>query len=341
MGRSNVAVVQWTDQRSPRLLAYLFSEVSAIYGVLRLLRRLDFSVCLVYQAYLPLTILVLRILRKRVLLCVGGSSYAAAFYDGPMYVPRFKVHVRRFFEVVCWMTCDNLIVPSRSMIESMRLQPYGHKVLVLPNYPANLSSDFRKTKRYVDREMVIGYVGDLRNCKGVGNFVDAIPLVIQRLDNARFWVIGDGPMRTAIADKIETCGVRERVRMFGRVPHSQLPAYYNELRLLVVPSFTEGLPSVVLEGMACSTPVLATRVGGIPDIIRDGETGFLLDNNNPTRIAQRIVELMGSDVSWLEKIGEESARIVLQSLGSEGVETAWRRAMLEIARSTRLGSGQE
>jgi len=65
------------------------------------------------------------------------------------------------------------------------------------------------------------------------------------------------------------------------------------MKLLVLPSYTEGLPKAVLEAMACGTPVLATTVGAIPDIIKDGETGFLLKNNSPDHIADRIIEILG------------------------------------------------
>jgi len=64
-----------------------------------------------------------------------------------------------------------------------------------------------------------------------------------------------------------------------------------------LPSFTEGLPTILIEAMACGTPVLATRVGNIPDVIRDGKNGFLLDNNSPQCIAERTIEALNGLVT--------------------------------------------
>ena len=76
-------------------------------------------------------------------------------------------------------------------------------------------------------------------------------------------------------------------------PHQELPDYLTRLKLLVLPSYTEGLPNNVLEAMACGTPVLATSVGAIPDVVpRDKETGFLVRDNSPPCLAKNIVEAL-------------------------------------------------
>ena len=88
-------------------------------------------------------------------------------------------------------------------------------------------------------------------------------------------------------------GIGKVTRMVGWVSHNDLPDLLNELRLLVLPSFTEGLPNILLEAMACGTPVLSTGVGSVPDVITEGETGFLMDSNSPETIAQSVVRVLG------------------------------------------------
>ena len=75
--------------------------------------------------------------------------------------------------------------------------------------------------------------------------------------------------------------VNKNVTLVGWISHDELPSYLNMLKLLVVPSYTEGLPNIVIEAMSCGTPVLATPVGGVPDLIEDGITGFILEDNFP------------------------------------------------------------
>ena len=77
--------------------------------------------------------------------------------------------------------------------------------------------------------------------------------------------------------------------MLRWIPHDKLPDYMNELKLVVLPAYAEGLPNIMLEAMACGTPVLATPVGAIPDVIKDGETGFIMEDNSPECIAENVV----------------------------------------------------
>ncbi len=102
-------------------------------------------------------------------------------------------------------------------------------------------------------------------------------------------MIGDGELRDEIEHFLSENNIQSQVDLLGWVENRQLPNFLNDVRLVVVPSDYEGLPSGVLEAMACGTPVLATPVGGIPDLIRDEETGFFMENNTPQCIAQNAI----------------------------------------------------
>jgi len=119
---------------------------------------------------------------------------------------------------------------------------------------------------------------------------------------------GNGPLSKVIDEKIKKYS--ENVTLVGWIPHEKLPEYLNELKLLVLPSYTEGLPTIVLEAMACGTPVLATPVGGIPDVIKEGKTGFILENNSPECIAKNVIKIL--DFKHLHYVAERECNLILK-----------------------------
>lgn len=86
--------------------------------------------------------------------------------------------------------------------------------------------------------------------------------------------------------------LNDKAKFLGWIPDDELPSYLNELKLLVLPSYTVGLPNVMLEAMACATRVLATSVGAIPDAIKNDETRFIMRDNSPECIARSVVKAL-------------------------------------------------
>ena len=108
------------------------------------------------------------------------------------------------------------------------------------------------------RNNLVGYVGRLSPEKGIWNLVKSVPLVLQKNGDVRFIITGDGPLYESIQEYLVSESLENRVYLAGKAPYQQIPDRMNELRTLVLPSYSEGLPATVLEAMACGTPVLAT-----------------------------------------------------------------------------------
>jgi len=102
----------------------------------------------------------------------------------------------------------------------------------------------------------------------------------------------------------------------------------NELKLVVLPSFTEGLPNIMLEAMACGTPVLATSVGAISDVIKDGETGFIMENNSPEHIARNVIRIL--EQPDLDKIVENARALVEQEFTYKAVVKRYKKILSEL-----------
>ncbi len=118
------------------------------------------------------------------------------------------------------------------------------------------------------------------------------------------------------------------MKIEGWVPHNELPFYFNKLKLMVIPSFTEGLPNVMLEAMACGTPVLATSVGVIPNLIINEETGFIMENNSPQCVAENIIRALEN--SNLGKIAVNAEKMIERDFTLESSVKQWKRTLEEI-----------
>jgi len=148
---------------------------------------------------------------------------------------------------------------------------------------------FAKRTEIRARNSEVGFVGRLEDSKGVLELLRAISVLTREGRELSFVIAGSGRLENDIRQFAST---HHNVRFEGLVPDEKIPIILNECKLLVLPSFTEGLPNVLLEAMACGTPVLATSVGAIPDLITDGENGFILPNNSPDTIAENIVRAL-------------------------------------------------
>jgi len=119
-----------------------------------------------------------------------------------------------------------------------------------------------------------------------------------------------------------------KVKVVGGIPHHQIASYLNELKLLVVPSYSEGLPRVVQEAMACGTPVLATPVGAVPDLIKDGETGFIMEDNSPECIVRNVIRAL--EHPGLDEIAQNARRLIKQEYSYEAMVVKCQASLEEL-----------
>jgi len=139
---------------------------------------------------------------------------------------------------------------------------------------------------------VIGVIGRLNPEKGQMIFLRAMEKTAQRFPDVRALIIGDGQDRAMLEGFCREKGLRDHVVFVGY--QAKVANYYQVLDLLVLPSLSEGLPNTVLEAMSFGVPVLATAVGGVPEIIQNGN-GMMVPPNDPEALAEGMIELLRDD----------------------------------------------
>jgi glycosyltransferase involved in cell wall biosynthesis len=143
---------------------------------------------------------------------------------------------------------------------------------------------------------VIATIGRLSAEKGHADLIEALGIVARKGHSVSAVLAGDGPERAALADRIRTLGLEDRVHLPGYV---QAPErILEEIDLMVLPSHTEGLPNAALEALAMEVPVLATRVGGTPEVVTDGETGCLVEPKSPAALADALADFLRDPEPW-------------------------------------------
>jgi len=161
--------------------------------------------------------------------------------------------------------------------------------------------------------------------------------VAKRLpEDVTFRFVGDGDLRQWLEAELAAEISAGQVVVTGWVDHEQVPEELSRMRLLVMPSApTEGLPTVILEAMACGTPVLATPVAGVPDVVNDGETGYLIKNKSLEDRLLAIRPLLFENE--LKKVSEASRALILREYTRDA---AIRRYTMMLNTINRMGSGR-
>lgn len=174
---------------------------------------------------------------------------------------------------------------------------YDRDILVVPN-GIDLRGYTEKSliQKAEESETIILFVGRLHPVKGVQYLIQAMQIVHKELPDVKLVLVGHGEEKDYLEILTDRLGLRECVDFVGGVPHEKIPDYMYHADIFILPSLSEGFPVTILEAMACGLPVIATKVGGLPDIIEEGMNGYLVEAKKPDEIADKVLMLMQNDV---------------------------------------------
>jgi glycosyltransferase involved in cell wall biosynthesis len=180
-------------------------------------------------------------------------------------------------------------------------------------------------------------VGRLVPIKGLDVFLEVAAILRRETGAVRFSILGDGPLRDELARHARDLGLHECLQFLA--PRPDPFGYYRSLDLYLNTSVHEGLPLSVVEAMACGKPVVSAAVGGIPEIVTDGEDGFLVGGRDPARFAERCRALMRDPRLWTS-MGERAAAAARSRLSAEVMAEAYRQLYEECRGRRRAGAAE-
>jgi glycosyltransferase involved in cell wall biosynthesis len=200
---------------------------------------------------------------------------------------------------------DWVVSPSQAMLSNVEKEagkPFGHSsVIPYPLDPALLSPPLVPIEKPDDKKIVL-FAARNDPVKGADVLMQAIPIVAGQVPEVEFWCFGYQPEPgDPIAD---------HVRFFPFLPKNELVIYYPVADLVVVPSRWDNSPNTVYEAMAAGKAVVASRVGGIPELVVNGVTGFLVDPGNSNELAQAIILLLKDNQQRI-KMGQAANEHIL------------------------------
>jgi glycosyltransferase involved in cell wall biosynthesis len=160
-----------------------------------------------------------------------------------------------------------------------------------------------------DKNIVL-FVGALRKIKGVDYLIEAAENFVD--PNTDLFMVGrDDGLRKNLEKRAHELKIADYIKFTGPVNHDDIPLWISASDILVLPSLSEGRPNVVLEALACEVPVVATNVGGIPELMVDGETGYLVPAKSPRELSRKINKLL-EDKNRRENMGKLGRKSIIQ-----------------------------
>ncbi|TMT87018.1 glycosyltransferase [Haloterrigena sp. H1] len=266
-----------------------FIYVQFLLFILLIYRRDEYDRVVLFMGYFG-PAAAGRLLGKPVVRFHGGPKS-----QGPLYEQFLAEHLPD-------LLVHRIIVPAEGCIEHFGLERYREKISI---GHFHIDDSFNVKVPYHQRSCKVGFLGHMTHSKGVDQIVEAMKIVNNRTDESiELELGGNGPLATELDLDLDF------VTYHGWLDHDETPAFYNQLSLFILPSISEGLPTVLVESMACGTPVLATSVGGIPDLVADEENGRLITDRNPETLADAIIDMLKANQlgdfheSAVETIGE-------------------------------------
>lgn len=168
-------------------------------------------------------------------------------------------------------------------------------------------------------KVTIGMIKSLKEVYGHKYLIEAFAKLVQQLreeesqllHKVNLLLVGDGEQRDVLFDLVATLGISDYVHFTGAAPHNQVPDYLNQIDIFCAPSLSESFGVAVIEASSCEVPVVVSNVGGLPEVVKNGETGYIVEPKNVEQLAEKLY-LLVNDQELRLKMGEAGRKFILE-----------------------------
>ena len=220
-----------------------------------------------------------------------------------------KIKIYEYLDRIANKHLVSTIVAVTSKIQALLTHGYPReKVVCIHNGIDAESLQLRRDKRNIRKDLnigqeavILGTVGRLTPVKGHVYLLKAMQTLVSKNKDVRLVIVGDGPLRNQLENLAVELQIEKNVLFVGH--QNDACDFIDAMDVFVLPSLHEGIPMVLLEALALSRPVVASRTGGIPEVIEDGVSGLLVEAGNPMALAEALAVLT-KDVARAEQLGK-------------------------------------
>ena len=310
-------------QNGLRLFLIPFFLASFFYSALHAGRDSD----LMHAFWAPAgCIAILASLFKKVPVVINlwGSDTLLFKIPGVSFI--LRIMLRRASGIIC--ESDQF----RNQLEQIGLP--RNIISVIPNgidvetFKLQNKTSSRNALQLSQDKIIILNVSSMSPVKGQKYLIESIPEIVNKFKNIQFVFVGDGEVRDELESLVNTLGLAPYVLFAGVQKATQIPHWLNSADIFVLPSISEGNPNALLEAMACGLPVIATAVGGIPEMMEDGREGLLSPPKSSSSLAKNIIALVRNKALRYQ-MGQNGLQTVLAKYANWKVQSAQLKGIYE------------
>jgi glycosyltransferase involved in cell wall biosynthesis len=220
----------------------------------------------------------------------------------------------------------DMILPVSGQLQ-LELQQNGipsRKIQLLRNVPSQNNGGERRSSNKSTRNHVtqLGFVGRLSHEKGITFLLEAVAQ-LKKVLPFKLHIVGDGPEMEKVLYEIKNLSLEEQVEVYGHLAYPQ--KVYDALDILVLPSLTEGIPLTLLEAMSLGIPVIASKVGGVPEIIENHQSGLIVEPGSVSDLTEKIL-LLAKDIDLQKRLGAAA----LKRIAAVCDHNKWEQTIMQV-----------